>query len=84
MERTMKDRITVTLERGLLKALEAAPGASRSEKIERLLAEALAGRAHRRWVSELKAFYTTGPDAADRQEDVDWQALAAHAFERDD
>ena len=36
------------------------------------------------WVSELKAFYKAGPDAADRQEDLDWQALAAQAFERDD
>ena len=80
----MKDRITMTLERALLTALDAAPGASRSEKIERLLAEALAARAHHRWVSELKAFYKAGPDAADRQEDLDWQALAAQAFERDD
>ncbi|HYL22313.1 MAG TPA: hypothetical protein VEU74_11165 [Gemmatimonadales bacterium] len=80
----MKDRITVTLERALLKALEAAPGLSRSEKVPRLLAEALAARAHRRWVGELRAFYRTGPDAADRQEDLDWQALANAAFERDD
>ena len=80
----MKDRVTLTLERGLLKALDAAPGDSRSDKVQRLLAEALAARAHRRWVSELQAFYQAGPDAADRREDVDWQALASAAFERDD
>jgi hypothetical protein len=80
----VKHRVTVTLERGLVKALDAAPGASRSQKVERLLAEALAARAHRRWVSELRAFYKAGPDAADRQEDLAWHALAAAAFERDD
>jgi len=80
----MKNRVTVTLDRALVKALDAAPGASRSEKIERLLAEALSARAQRRWVSELQAFYSAGPDAADRKEDRDWQALAALAFQRDD
>ncbi len=84
MELPVKDRVTVTLERALIKALDAAPGGSRSEKVERLLAEALAARSHRRWVSELQAFYKTGPDAADRKEDLNWQALAAKAFERDD
>ncbi len=80
----MKRRVTITLERTLLKALDAAPGLSRSEKVQRLLGEALVSRAHRRWVSELRAFYKAGPDAADRQEDLDWQALATQAFERDD
>jgi hypothetical protein len=80
----IKDRITITVERGLLKALDAAPGVSRSEKVERLLAEALAGRAHRRWVSELRAFYKARPDAADREEDLDWQSLATRAFEGED
>jgi len=80
----VKHRVTITLDRALVKALDAAPGESRSEKMERLLAEALAARAHRRWVSELKTFYTPGPDAADRGEDLDWQALASQAFERDD
>lgn len=79
----MKDRITITLERALLRALDAAPGASRSEKVQRLLAQALAARAQRHWVSELRAFYRAGPDAADREEDLDWQALASAAFERD-
>ena len=36
------------------------------------------------WVSELKAFYKAGRDATDQQEDLEWQALAAQAFERDD
>jgi Post-segregation antitoxin CcdA len=80
----VKHRITVTLEHALVQALDARPGASRSQKVERLLAEALAARAHHRWVSELRAFYRAGPDASDRQEDLDWQALAAAAFERDD
>ena len=80
----MKNRVTVTLDRALVKALDAAPGASRSQKIERLLAEALSARAQRRWVRELQAFYSAGPDAADRKEDLDWQALAALAFQRDD
>jgi hypothetical protein len=80
----VKRRITVTLEHALVKALDARPGASRSKKIERLLAEALAARAHRRWVTELRTFYKAGPDASDRQEDLDWHALSATAFERDD
>ena len=70
-----EDRITVTLDRALLEALDAAPGDSRSEKVERLLAEALVARSHRRWVSELRAFYKAGPDATDRQEDLDWTLL---------
>ena len=80
----VKHRITVTLERALVKALDARPGASRSKKLERLLAEALAAQAQRRWLSELRAFYKAGPDASDRQEDLDWHALAAAAIERDD
>jgi Post-segregation antitoxin CcdA len=80
----VKNRITVTLERALLNALDAAPGDSRSQKVERLLAEALVARSRRRWVSELRAFYRAGPDATDRPEDLDWQALASAAFERDD
>jgi hypothetical protein len=80
----VKNRITVTLERALLEALDAAPGDSRSQKVERLLAEALVARSHRRGVSDLRAFYKPGPEAIDGQEDLDWQALAAAAFERDD
>ena len=66
----------------LLNALDDLPGFNRSEKVEHLLRVALAAREHQRWVSELKAFYQTGPDADDRQEDLEWQALAAEAFER--
>jgi Post-segregation antitoxin CcdA len=80
----MKDRITITLDRALLKALDSAPGTSRSQKVERLLAEALAGRDHRRWVSELRAFYKAGPDPSDRTEDLDWQALTTQSFAHDD
>ncbi len=80
----MKQRVTISLAEELLKALDRAPGKSRSEKIARLLSEALAERAHRRWVSEIRAFYRAGASTEDRAEDVDWQALAAQAFERDD
>ena len=80
----MKQRVTISLAQELLEALDRAPGNSRSEKIARLLKEALAVRAHRRWVSEIRAFYGAGAGAEDRAEDVDWQALAAQAFERDD
>lgn len=80
----MKQRVTISLAEELLKALDRAPGSSRSEKIARLLNEALAVRAHRRWVSEIGAFYEAGASTEDRAEDVDWQALAAQAFERDD
>ena len=45
---------------------------------------ALSARARRRWVRELEAFYSAGPNTADRKEDRDWQALAALAFQRDD
>lgn len=80
----MKQRVTVSLESHLLEALDHAPGASRSEKVQRLLEEALAARKHRRWVSELKAFYQAGPELPDREEDLEWQALAARTFERED
>lgn len=80
----MKQRVTVSLGSQLLEAIDRAPGASRSEKVQRLLEEALAAREHRRWVSELKAFYEAGPEAADREEDLQWQALAAETFERED
>lgn len=80
----MKHRVTVSLTDDLLETLDRSPGASRSEKFERLLQEALAARQHRQWVSELKAFYVTAPDTGDRQEDLTWQALAAESFERDD
>lgn len=79
----MKRRVTISLAAELLEALDRAPGKSRSEKIARLLNEALAERAHRRWVSEIRAFYG-GASTEDCAEDVDWQALAAQAFERDD
>ena len=80
----MKQRVTVSLAKDLLEALDRAPGKSRSEKIERLLKQALTVRAQRRWVSELEAFYAAGGGGADRAEDMDWQALAAQAFEGDD
>jgi hypothetical protein len=80
----MKRRVTVSLAEDLLEALDRAPGKGRSEKIERLLKQALTAGAQRRWVSELEAFYDIGGGGADRAEDTDWQALAAQAFERDD
>ena len=80
----MKDRITVTLERGLLKALDRFPGASRSEKIERLLRQALALGEHRRWVAELKAFYESDAAKAEREEDAVWHALYEQTMFRDD
>jgi post-segregation antitoxin (ccd killing protein) len=79
----MKQRVTVTLAEELIEALDRAPGENRSEKLERLLAEALAIRAHRRWVSELEAFYAAAPPD-DRREDLDWHSLADHAFGRDE
>ena len=79
----MKRRVTISLAEELLEALDRAPGNSRSEKIARLLNEALAERAHRRWVSEIRAFYGEA-GTEDCAEDVHWQALAAQAFERDD
>lgn len=80
----MKRRITVSVEGELIDALDGSPGTNRSEKVERLLRIALAARDQHRWVSELKAFYKTGPDTDDRQEDLEWQALAAEAFEREE
>jgi metal-responsive CopG/Arc/MetJ family transcriptional regulator len=62
MAAAVKRRVTVSLDPTLLKAVDRLKGPSRSEKIERLLAAALASGAHRRWVSELKAFYES--DAA--------------------
>jgi len=81
---TMKRRVTITLAPGLLKALDRAPGTNRSEKIERLLAEALALKGHRRWVAELKAFYKSDAAKAEREEDLAWQRLSEEAFFRDD
>ena len=80
----MKRRITVSVADDVLDALDDSPGTNRSEKVERLLRVALAARKHHLWVSELKGFYHTGPDAEDRQEDLEWQALAVEAFERED
>ena len=80
----MKRRVTITLEPRLLKALDRAPGTNRSEKIERLLAEALALKGHRRWVAELKAFYQSDAARAERAEDAVWQRLSEEAFLRDD
>jgi len=80
----MKRRITVSVAAELLDALDGTPGSSRSEKVERLLRVALAAKEQQRWVSELKAFYETEKDADDRTEDLEWQALAADAFERED
>lgn len=80
----MKDRVTVSLEHALLKALDAAPGASRSEKIERLLRQALALGAHRRWVAELKTFYESDAPKAERDEDAVWHALYGQTMFRDD
>ena len=79
----MKHRITVSVAGELLEALDESPGENRSEKVERLLRIALAAREQVRWVSELRAFYGTAPEAEDRQEDLEWQALAAEAFERE-
>lgn len=76
--------MTISLAPELLEALKRAPGRSRSEKVERLLREALARRAHGRWVSELQAFYARGRPADEHREDLDWQTLAAQAFARDD
>jgi len=80
----MKRRVTITLEPRLLKALDRAPGTNRSEKIERLLAEALALKVHRRWVAELKAFYGSDAAKAEREEDAVWHRLSEAAFFRDD
>ena len=80
---TVKDRVTVSLERALLRAIDRAPGDNRSEKIERLIAEGLAGRAQRDWVRDLERFYGGGAHPEDRAEDLDWQALADQAFGRD-
>jgi metal-responsive CopG/Arc/MetJ family transcriptional regulator len=79
----VRQRVTLSLAEKLVEALDRAPGNSRSAKVERLVAEALAARAHRRWKSELAGFYAT-PDMEERAEDVDWQALTAQAFDRDD
>jgi metal-responsive CopG/Arc/MetJ family transcriptional regulator len=84
MEPAMKDRITVTLERKLIKALDAVPGASRSQKIERLLRQALALGEQRRWVAELKAFYESDAAKEEREEDAVWQRLSEEAMFRDD
>ena len=80
----MKHRVTVSLASELIAALDRAPGENRSQKVERLLKEALARRAHARWVGELEAFYHSGRPADEQGEDLDWQALAAEAFERGD
>ena len=80
---TMKRRVTVSLKPALLKALDRAPGASRSQKIERLLQEALAVRAHRQWVAELRAFYETDAARAEHKEEAAWHALVPEALERD-
>lgn len=80
----MKRRVTVSLKPALLKALDRAPGTSRSEKIERLLQEALAVRAHRRWVAELRTFYQTDAARAEQKEEAAWHTLVSEAFERDD
>jgi metal-responsive CopG/Arc/MetJ family transcriptional regulator len=80
----MKRRVTITLEPRLLKALDRAPGTNRSEKIERLLAEALALKSHRRWVAELKTFYQSDAAKAEREEDLAWQKMSEEAFFRDD
>ena len=80
----VKHRVTITLDPDLLEAVDRAPGDNRSEKIEQLLQEALTGRRHRRWVAELRAFYHAGVEPADRAEDVEWQRLAAEAFDRSD
>lgn len=79
----MKHRITVSVAAELVDALDRAPGANRSEKVERLLRVALAAGEQQRWVSELRAFYSTEPDTEDRREDLEWQALAAESFERE-
>ena len=78
----MKRRITVSVANELLDALDDSPGTNRSEKVERLLRVALAAREQQRWVSELRTFYHTGVDSGDRQEDLEWQAIAAEAFNR--
>ncbi len=80
----VKRRVTITLQPGLLKALDRAPGANRSEKIERLLAEALTRRAHARWVAELRTFYRSPAARDERKEDAIWQAMFSEAFERDE
>lgn len=80
----MKQRVTISLAIELLRAVDRAPGESRSEKIERLLKEALSGNTYRRWVQDLKAFYGAGTHPDDRAEDLDWQALADRALSRED
>lgn len=84
MESAVKDRITVTLERALLKALDRVPGTSRSEKIQRLVRQALAAGEHQRWAAELKAFYESDAAKEEREEDAVWHALAEQAMFRDD
>jgi metal-responsive CopG/Arc/MetJ family transcriptional regulator len=84
MEIVVKRRVTVSLETELLVAVDSGPGASRSEKIEQLLRAALGEREHRQWVDELAAFYKAEPDAEDRREDLEWQALASKALAQDD
>lgn len=79
----MKRRVTVSLKPALLKALDRAPGTSRSEKIERLLAEALGLKSPRRWVAELKAFYGSDAAKAEREEDLAWQRMSEEALFRD-
>ena len=79
----MKQRVSLTLDEGLLAALDSL-GDNRSRVIERLIAEALATRAHGRWVRELETFYQAGRPAEEAPEDADWHATAAHALERDD
>lgn len=80
----MKQRVTVSLASELLQAIDRAPGDNRSEKVARLLNQALAARAYERWVRELEAFYAAGRPAEERDEDRHWQALVDQAFGRDD
>ena len=80
----MKRRVTVSLEPRILKAVDRIPGASRSDKVERLLGDALALQGHRRWVAELKAFYQSDAAKAERRDDAAWHRLAEETLFRDD
>ncbi|MEX0692398.1 MAG: type II toxin-antitoxin system CcdA family antitoxin [Gemmatimonadales bacterium] len=79
----MKQRVSVTLDEGLLEAVDTL-GDNRSRVIERLIAEALAARADGRWVRELATFYRTGRPANESAEDAAWHATANETLERDD
>ena len=80
----MKCRITVSVASEVLEQLDRTPGASRSEKVEDLLRLGLAAQEYQGWVRELRAFYDAGPDADDRQEDLEWQMTADEVLARDD